>query len=102
MSIDNISLGSEPHPLRDEPLPVCIPAAVSKYPRGWRLNDGHPPPASPIPLQGIYATEPNLKGFVSISQTVLLHLVSRLSDGRDFMQRTLDPFYEVLSLCQVR
>ena len=33
MSIDNISLDNEPHPLRNKPLPVRIPNGVLKYPR---------------------------------------------------------------------
>ena len=83
MSIDNISLNKEPHPLRDEPLPVRIPDGVFKYPREWCLNDGHPPPAGRIPLKDICAMESRLEDFKYISQGVLLHLFFKLTDGRD-------------------
>ena len=83
MSIDNIFLDNEPHHLHDKLPPVRIPNGVFKYPREWRLNDGHPPHAGRIPLRDIGAMESHLGDFVYISQGVLLHLFFKLTDGRD-------------------
>ena len=83
MSSDNTSPDSEPHPLRDEPLPVCIPAGVARCPREWYLNDGNPPPTGRIHPRDIYVFESPLEDFVGLSQVVLLYLINNLTEGRD-------------------
>ena len=85
MSINKISSDNEPHPLRDEPLPVRIPSGVSKYPREWCLNDGRPPPTNFIPLIDLCTMESHLEDFVYISQHVLVHIISGLSDSRNII-----------------